>query len=60
MNEQDINLLISLYAYLVVFMALAGLGEYVIERVLNWRARRYQRRVLARVVWLWPTRCRRF
>ena len=60
MKEQDINLLISLYAYLVVFMALACVGEYVIERVLEWRARRYQRRVLARVVWTWPTRCRRF
>ena len=60
MNEQDINLLISLYAYLVVFMLLACVGEYVIERVLEWRARRCQRRVLARVVWTWPTRCRRF
>ena len=60
MKEQDINLLIALYAYGVAFMALACVGEYVIERVLNWRARRYQRRVLARVVWLWPTRCRRF
>lgn len=60
MKEQDINLLISLYAYLVVFMALACLGEYVIERVLNWRSRRFQRRTMARVVWTWPTRCRRF
>jgi len=60
MNEQAINLLIALYAYGVVFMALACLGEHMVERVLNWRSRRYQRRVLARVVWLWPTRCRRF
>jgi Mn2+/Fe2+ NRAMP family transporter len=60
MNEQAINLLIALYAYGVVFMALAGLGEYMVERVLEWRSRRYQRRTMARVVWLWPTRCRRF
>jgi len=60
MKEQDINLLIALYAYGVVFMVLACLGEYLIERALKWRARRYQRRTMARVVWLWSTRCRRF
>lgn len=60
MTEQAINLLIVLYAYGVAFMALAGLGEYIVERALEWRSRRYQRRAMARVVWTWPTRCRRF
>lgn len=60
MTEQAINLLIVLYAYGVVFMLLACLGEYMVERALEWRSRRYQRRAMARVVWTWPTRCRRF
>ncbi len=60
MKEQDINLLIALYAYAVVFMLLACVVEFTIERVCDWLSRRYQRRTMARVVWTWPTRCKRF
>ena len=56
MNESTIDLLVVLYAYIVVFGLLACIGEFFVTKALEWRARRYEQRVLARVVWLWKRR----
>ena len=55
MKEETIITLVVLYAGCVAFIAFASVGEWILERALDWRSERFQARVMSRVRYVWPS-----
>ena len=55
MREETVITLIVLYAGCVGFIAFASVGEWILERALDWRSKRFQARVMSRVTYTWPS-----